>query len=787
MSVRTYRPFGLPADTGRGAREPLDPRSVPLIDGAAGCEAAPAAAPPRCRVPQRLVLAVLLHTGLAVTYAMRVGLSVVAAPPSVAHSNATHPNATLPNATARSNATMYSEFGWSNTDEGVVLGCFFQGYLLTQTLSAVLARRFGGYVVLATAMIASCALTAATPLVAKSFRLLVVCRTSLGLVQGAMYPSTLTLVGKWYTPSERASFLGFIIAGPYLGEALTFPLAAMVMESALGWRFVFYLLAMVGGVWVLLFLGLTASSPEEHPRISREERSLLASALGPSSKAAVAPNPPSAPAHADECSDVELHRPDDDEAAESRTPEPAAARTHCTGDGGRRDGGEALSSGGGRTVTHGAEQAPSSFHDHERTRASPEGRSAPDSGEEGGRRDRRDKKVLRQGALLQDADGGRDVDSSVQQEGSWGAKGGLRADEDAGDQGRREGDVGGVDAAAPASEGRRSAGAHCSGIAQDDSGDADSSIDTEEQAPCACRGKAADSSERRAEDNHGDIPWKAIFTCKAAWACWIGHTVYSWNFYTLLTQLPSYLSLELHLNADEAGWILCMAYLLMLASSVFAGIVADRILISGLVSRSTIRKCAEFLSVLLPAVLLYAGSAVSQPSLSIYLLISAIGMMGFCVAGHHTNYLEISRSLSGILMGIGNTLTCLAGSRSLFPFAEISSLFLPAVTDITIPFSGIAGPIVTGALVDRYNCTQVCMMGVCACNYPGVRACPTSCVCAHMYQDVRRVSDKRHPGQEKVSNCHKAYEQVNLIAVWLCGCGTLFFILCSTSKQVINF
>ena len=178
--------------------------------------------------------------------------------------------------------------------------------------------------------------------------------------------------------------------------------------------------------------------------------------------------------------------------------------------------------------------------------------------------------------------------------------------------------------------------------------------------------KTADRSERPgAEKKDEGIPWKAILTCKAAWACWIGHTVYSWNFYTLLTQLPSYLSLELHLNPDQAGWILCMAYLLMLATSVFAGIVADRILIARLATRSTIRKCAEIVSVLLPSVLLYAGSMVSQPRLSIYLLISAIGFMGFCSAGHHTNYLEISRSLSGILMGVGNTLTCLAGLRSL--------------------------------------------------------------------------------------------------------------------------
>jgi MFS family permease len=194
--------------------------------------------------------------------------------------------------------------------------------------------------------------------------------------------------------------------------------------------------------------------------------------------------------------------------------------------------------------------------------------------------------------------------------------------------------------------------------------------------------------------------------------------VYSWNFYTLLTQLPSYLSLELHLNPDQAGWILCMAYLLMLATSVFAGIVADRILIARLATRSTIRKCAEIVSVLLPSVLLYAGSMVSQPRLSIYLLISAIGFMGFCSAGHHTNYLEISRSLTGILMGVGNTLTCLAGSRSLISLDLVSQVFsshLPAVIDFTIrPFQALQvpssqEPLLISTVALRCVCVCVCV------------------------------------------------------------------------------
>jgi hypothetical protein len=430
--------LGLPANMLQSARDPL---SVPLIGGAEGFSNVEAyeggcLRPPL--VPQRLVLAVLLHMGLATAYAMRVGLSVVAAPPSAVVGNVTHTlpngNAAHPNATARSNATMYSELGWSNTEEGIVLGSFFQGYLLTQVLGAVFARRFGGYMVLATAMLASCALTLATPLVAESFRLLVVCRTSLGLVQGALYPSTLTLVAKWYTPSERASYLGFIIAGPYLGEALTFPLAALVMESPLGWRFVFYLIAMTGGVWVLLFLGLAASSPDEHPRISAAERQHLATALGVSSHAAAVPDPPSPPPHDNDPRGAEISRSDDGEVPESRKPVPAESQAHWT-DAGEQEG-------------------------------------AP--GEQG---DKRDEQSSWQVEGLQDYDGERDAGSRLRRGARWEAKRGSGTDPGAGEEGRRErgAAVGCIETRRPRNQTRRSAGGDGSDVAPDDSRDADSS------------------------------------------------------------------------------------------------------------------------------------------------------------------------------------------------------------------------------------------------------------------------------------------------------------------------
>ena len=633
-----------------------DPLSVALIDetqrDGEDDEVEPAAPGCCCTgISQRYVLAALLHTGLAVCYAMRVGMSVAAAPPAALHDNATIPI----------NATMFTQYHWSNTDEGIVLGSFFQGYILTQTISAVLARRFGGKAVLAASMATGCALTWATPIVAGRLAELVSCRTWLGIAQGAAYPATLTLVAKWYTPRERASFLGFIIAGPYLGEALTFPLAALVMDSSsLGWPFVFYFLAIIGAVWLLLFLCLASSSPDTHPRISYAEQVMLRRALAPEVSKT----------HSRRCVVSE---------------KPAA----CSNDVDVRD-------------AQGQERCLLQQEKGEEERAATAAAAAAAAGR---------RHEASAGTRVDDSLARRDRQESIPQE----VLRGVDCAADVAGAARRGGEAGGSMVVVRGRSGEMVVVDFAGDSESEDSVDrASESLDGDGRA-----GGAAQWERGRAAASDPGIPWGAILRCKAAWACWIGHTVYSWNFYTLLTQLPSILSLLLHLDGENAGMIMSMSYVLMLISSVLSGIAADCILASNGVSTCAVRKAAEVISVLVPSVLLYGASQALTESAAVVLLIAAFTCMGCCSAGHHTNYLEISTSLSGILMGIGNTITCL---------------------------SGIAGPIVTGALVDVFGCTQ-----------------------------------------QAPEKCRAAYGAVNLIGVGVSAAGTLVFLVWGTSKRVLDY
>ena len=61
-------------------------------------------------------------------------------------------------------------------------------------------------------------------------------------------------------------------------------------------------------------------------------------------------------------------------------------------------------------------------------------------------------------------------------------------------------------------------------------------------------------------------------------------------------------------------------------------------------------------------------------------------------------------------------------------------------------------------------------------------SCPCPCPCPKTRPDSHHGAPLQL--QDEVDNCRKAYGQVNVMAVCLCGAGTIVFCLLGTSKQV---
>lgn len=47
------------------------------------------------------------------------------------------------------------------------------------------------------------------------------------------------------------------------------------------------------------------------------------------------------------------------------------------------------------------------------------------------------------------------------------------------------------------------------------------------------------------------IPWKAMLTSQALFACLVAHVCNNWTHYTLVTSLPTFMKEALHYNIEE--------------------------------------------------------------------------------------------------------------------------------------------------------------------------------------------------------------------------------------------
>ncbi len=101
---------------------------------------------------------------------------------------------------------MRLQFGWNETQKGVVLCSFYVGYLSLMLASGALANRFGGRIVFGAAVVWWSSFTVLTPVAASiSLPLLVTARIALGLGEAAVFPAPMNSIGRRVGAGTRPS------------------------------------------------------------------------------------------------------------------------------------------------------------------------------------------------------------------------------------------------------------------------------------------------------------------------------------------------------------------------------------------------------------------------------------------------------------------------------------------------------------------------------------------------------------------------------------------------------
>lgn len=218
---------------------------------------------------RRYILAFMIMLGEANLYAIRTNLSVA-----------------IVSMTEKYNVTIEtgqiiekSDFDWDSKQQGIILGSFFYGYLITQLPGGMLSKWIGSRHVLGIGIAASCLLTLITPLVASSFYAIVTVRVFEGLFSGVVFPAIMGIMSKWAPPLERTRMSSLAFSGSFAGTVIAL-LGSGLLGEYLGWESIFYVFGALGILWYIAWFFIIEESPETDSRISDAERHYIIQTIG---------------------------------------------------------------------------------------------------------------------------------------------------------------------------------------------------------------------------------------------------------------------------------------------------------------------------------------------------------------------------------------------------------------------------------------------------------------------------------------------------------------------------
>ena len=175
-------------------------------------------------------------------------------------------------------------------------------------------------------------------------------------------------------------------------------------------------------------------------------------------------------------------------------------------------------------------------------------------------------------------------------------------------------------------------------------------------------------------------PWKQIFTSTAVWAIVASHFSENWGFYTLLTQLPTFLKGKklflqhvefvfivliftdtLLFELEKTGFVSAIPYLTMGILLGVSGYLADWTQVKGYLTTTQVRKyfnCGAFLA---QTVFMMLAAYLLEPTISVVCITIAVGLGAFAWSGFAVNHLDVAPQYASILMGISNTFATIPG------------------------------------------------------------------------------------------------------------------------------
>lgn len=171
--------------------------------------------------------------------------------------------------------------------------------------------------------------------------------------------------------------------------------------------------------------------------------------------------------------------------------------------------------------------------------------------------------------------------------------------------------------------------------------------------------------ERMSAHTHKKPPavsWRHMFTSAPVWALITAQIGHDWGFFTMVTDLPKYMSSVLKFSIKSNGYLSSLPYLSMWICSILSSWFADWIITAGHLSRTNVRKIGTTIASVGPGVFIVAASYAGCDNYTVVAMFT-IGMtlMGTFYPGMKVNALDLSPNYSGTLMAVVNGVGAFTG------------------------------------------------------------------------------------------------------------------------------
>lgn len=167
------------------------------------------------------------------------------------------------------------EFGFSDTQFGMILAAFGVGYVLLTAFGGWLVDLWGSRLVWPVAAI-GWSLCVAFLGLASGFWGFIGLRFLLGITEGPHFPALSRSISNWLPPRERARALSLGLVAIPLSSVLGAPLTSYLVAD-FGWRVMFAAISASGILWAVVWYCFFRDKPEDSRFVSQSEKELIAS------------------------------------------------------------------------------------------------------------------------------------------------------------------------------------------------------------------------------------------------------------------------------------------------------------------------------------------------------------------------------------------------------------------------------------------------------------------------------------------------------------------------------